>query len=269
MRPHLREAEAGVADPAPAPGGVFAVDKPLGWTSHDAVAVARGVLGIKRVGHGGTLDPLATGVLPILAGAATRFVDRLHTARKVYAALILFGTETTTDDREGDARTAAPVPDLDEAALHAALAAFRGDVEQVPPARSALKVGGRRAYSLDRAGESVTLAPRTIRVDRLDIASWQPPALRVLIVCGSGTYVRALARDIGRHLGSAAHLGGLRRLAVGALDAGEARAVEELRSGGREAALSLLRPADDRLLRIPDRYDSEPAAKILGTWEVA
>lgn len=260
---------SGVADPAPAPGGVFALDKPLGWTSHDAVAVARGVLGIRRVGHGGTLDPLATGVLPILAGPATRFVDRLHTARKVYAALILFGTETTTDDREGDVRTTAPVPGSDDAVLDAALARFRGDVEQVPPARSALKVGGRRAYSLDRAGETVTLGSRTVRVDRLEIATWQPPELRVLIVCGSGTYVRALARDIGRDLGSAAHLGGLRRLAVGALDAGEARSVEELRSGGRDAALSLLRPADDRLLRIPEKYDSEPAATILGTWEVA
>jgi tRNA pseudouridine55 synthase len=142
-------------------------------------------------------------------------------------------------------------------------------VAQVPPARSALKVGGRRAYSLDRAGETVTLASRTVRVDRLEVATWQPPALRVLIVCGSGTYVRAIARDIGRSLGSAAHLGGLRRLAVGALDAGDASTVEELRSAGREAALSLLRPADDRLLAIPDRYTSEPAATILGTWEVA
>lgn len=250
------------------PGGVLALDKPLDWTSHDAVAVARGVLGIKRVGHGGTLDPLATGVLPILAGPATRYVERLHTARKVYAALILFGTETTTDDREGEIRTSAPVPDKDEAALDSALAPFRGDVAQVPPARSALKVGGRRAYSLDRAGEAVTLESRTVRIDRLEIATWQPPALRVLIVCGSGTYVRAIARDIGRYLGSAAHLGGLRRLAVGALDAGDAISIEELRSAGREAAIAHLRPADERLLEIPDRYTAEPAGEILGTWEV-
>jgi tRNA pseudouridine55 synthase len=266
---HLREAgSSGIAVPVTEPGGVLALDKPLGWTSHDAVAVARGVLGFRRVGHGGTLDPLASGVLPILAGPATRFVDRLHTARKVYAALILFGTETTTDDREGQVRSSAPVPQLDAEALDRALEPFRGDVAQVPPARSALKVGGRRAYSLDRAGETVNLSPRTVRVDRLEIATWQPPALRVLIVCGSGTYVRAIARDIGRSLGSAAHLGGLRRLAVGALDAGDASTVEELRSGGREAALSLLRPADDRLLAIPEGYTSEPAATILGTWEV-
>lgn len=252
-----------------APGGVFALDKPLGWTSHDAVAVARGVLGIRRVGHGGTLDPLASGVLPILAGPATRFVDRLHTAPKVYAALVLFGSETTTDDREGPVRSSAPAPELDEQVLDRALEAFRGEVEQVPPARSALKIGGRRAYSLDRAGETVTLASRTVRVDRLDIATWQPPALRILIVCGSGTYVRALARDMGRHLGSAAHLGSLRRLAVGALDAGDAVTVEELRSGGRAAALSRLLPADDGLLRIPERYLRDPAASILGNWEVA
>ncbi len=248
---------------------MFALDKPLGWTSHDAVAVARGVLGIRRVGHGGTLDPLASGVLPILAGPATRFVERLHTARKVYAALILFGTETTTDDREGDVRITGAVPQLDGEALDRALGPFRGDVEQVPPARSALKVGGRRAYSLDRAGETVTLSSRTVRVDRLEIATWQPPALRLLIVCGSGTYVRALARDIGRSLGSAAHLGGLRRLAVGALDAGDASTVEELRSAGREAAVALLRPADDRLLEIPERYMTDSATTILGTWGAA
>lgn len=257
-----------VSELAP-PAGILAVDKPLGWTSHDAVAVARGVLGIKRVGHGGTLDPYATGVLPILAGQATRFVERLHTARKVYAALMLFGTETTTDDREGDVRASGPVPDLGDAALDLALEAFRGDVAQVPPARSALKVEGRRAYAMDRAGETVTLASRTVRVDRLDVASWEPPALRVLIVCGSGTYVRALARDIGRSLGSAAHLGALRRLAVGALDAGEALTVEELRSAGRDAALAGLRPADDALLRIPERYLTEPAATIIQTWEGA
>ncbi|MGH2378189.1 MAG: tRNA pseudouridine(55) synthase TruB [Candidatus Limnocylindria bacterium] len=251
------------------PGGVLAIDKPLGWTSHDAVAVARKVLGMRRVGHGGTLDPLATGVLPILAGPATRFVDRLHTAAKVYAALVLFGSETTTDDREGEVRATAEPPDLRAADLDRSLAPFRGDLLQVPPGRSAVKVGGRRAYALHRAGEDFTLEARSVRVHRLEIASWQPPALRVLIVCGSGTYVRALARDIGRSLGSAAHLGGLRRLAVGALDAGEATTVEQLRAAGRDAAVALLRPADDRLLEIAGRYLSEPAASILGTWEVA
>lgn len=268
--PHVSQVPPEATGPnASVPGGVLALDKPLGWTSHDAVAVARGVLGIKRVGHGGTLDPYATGVLPILAGPATRFVERLHTARKVYAALVLFGTETTTDDREGETRTSRLVPALDRSALDLALEPFRGDVAQVPPARSALKVDGRRAYSLDRAGEAVTLASRTVRVDRLDIATWDPPALRVLIVCGSGTYVRALARDIGRSMGSAAHLGALRRLAVGALDAGEATTVDELRSSGRDVALARLRSADATLLRIPERYMSEPAATILGTWEVA
>ena len=250
------------------PGGVLAVDKPAGWTSFDVVAVVRRAVAVRRVGHGGTLDPLATGVLPILMGPATRFVDRLHSGAKVYAALVRFGTETTTDDAEGTVRVAAPPPDLDEAAIDRALLPFRGVIQQVPPARSALKVGGRRAYALDRAGEEVILGARPVRVDRLDVASWRSPSLRLLVVCGSGTYVRSLARDIGRALGSAAHLGGLRRLAVGALDAWEATTVEEVRTIGR-GLLDRLRPADDRLLALDARYLSEPAERILGPWEVA
>lgn len=248
---------------------MFAVDKPAGWTSHDVVAVVRRTVGVRRVGHGGTLDPLATGVLPILVGRATRFVERLHTGRKVYAALVRFGSETTTDDAEGEERAAAPVPDLDAAALDRALDRFRGDVVQVPPDRSAVKVGGRRAYSISRAGEEARPAPRTVRVDRLDMASWRPPALRLVIVCGSGTYVRSLARDLGRSLGSAAHLGALRRLAVGALGAGDAVGMEGVRADGAGGILARLRPADDRLLELDGRYMTVPAAELLAGWEVA
>lgn len=248
---------------------MFAVDKPVGWTSHDVVAVVRHAVGVRRVGHGGTLDPLATGVLPILVGRATRFVERLHSGRKVYAALVRFGTETTTDDAEGDERSSAHLPDLDVRALDRALDRFRGDVVQVPPERSSVKIGGRRAYAISRAGEEVRPPPRTVRIDRLEIASWRPPALRVVIVCGSGTYVRALARDLGRALGSSAHLGALRRLAVGALSADDAVGMDGVRSGGTEGILARLRPADDRLLDLDGRYMTAPAAELLAGWEAA
>lgn len=245
------------------------MDKPSGWTSHDVVAVARRALGVRRVGHGGTLDPLATGLLPLLVGSATRYSDRLHGAPKVYAALVRFGEETTTDDGEGALRRSGPIPALAPGDLDAALAPFRGDVEQVPPDFAAVKVAGRRAYRIARAGTEVRLASRTVRVERLDIASWEPPSLRLLIVCGSGTYVRAIARDVGRHLGSAAHLGALRRLAVGALEAATAEDIGRIRAESVETIVARLRPADDRLLELDDRYRAVPAQELLNGWEAA
>jgi tRNA pseudouridine55 synthase len=247
-----------------APNGVLPIDKPLGWTSFDVVAVARRSLGAKRVGHGGTLDPLATGVLPLLVGTATKFADRLHTASKVYAALVTFGRETATDDREGSTTREAAVPALTREALDALLDAFRGALAQVPPAYAAVKVDGRRAYARARSGETVELAARTITVERLAIASWEPPALRLLVVCSTGTYIRSLARDIGRAADSAAHLGGLCRLAVGALTLDDAQSVEALR-GTRDATRLL--DADDRILPLADRFREAPAAELLATWE--
>jgi tRNA pseudouridine55 synthase len=246
-----------------APEGVLPVDKPLGWTSFDVVAVARGALGAKRVGHGGTLDPLATGVLPLLIGPATKFAERLHTAPKVYAALVLFGSETTTDDREGRVAREAGVPGLSGIALDAAIAPFRGSIEQIPPAFAAVKVAGRRAYARARRGETMELSARTVTIERLTIADWEPPALRLLVVCSSGTYIRSLARDIGRAVGSAAHLGGLRRLAVGALTVDDACTLEALRGMPDAAAF---RAADDRILPLADRYREAPAAELLSSW---
>ena len=248
---------------------MIAIDKPLGWTSHDVVAAMRGVLGVRRIGHGGTLDPYATGVLPILVGTATKFVDRLHEAPKVYAALIRFGTETTTDDREGTVRRDAPVPAIDAAAVDDALAPFRGEILQVPPERSAVKSGGRRAYAVARAGGTPLLGPRNVRIDRSSIATWRPPVLRLVIVCSSGTYIRSLARDIGRALLSAAHLGALRRLAVGALRVDDAADIGRLRAAGAAEATALLRPADDRLLALDERYFRAPADELLDGWEAA
>jgi len=248
---------------------VLAVDKPAEWTSHDVVAVMRGVLGTKRIGHGGTLDPLATGVLPILVGPATKWVGRLHSASKVYAAAMRFGSETTTDDREGPVRREAPVPAAGVDDLEGTLDAFRGEIAQVPPDRSAVKVEGRRAYAIARGGADVRLEPRSVRIERLAVATWSPPVLRLLVVCGSGTYIRSLARDIGRALGSAAHLGALRRLAVGALNVAEAADVGRLRAATAAEAGALLRPADDRLLALDDRFRTAPAAELLRGWEAA
>jgi len=245
------------------PDGVLPVDKPLGWTSFDVVAVARRSLGAKRVGHGGTLDPLATGLLPLLVGPATKFADRLHTASKVYAALVTFGSETTTDDREGAVTRGAAPPDLTLEELDLALAPFRGEFAQVPPAFAAVKVDGERAYALARRGVTVELSARTVFVERLAIASWDAPGLRLLVVCSTGTYIRSLARDIGRAAGSAAHLGGLRRLAVGALTVEDAIGIEGLRGGTGPA---LLRPADDRILALADRFREAPAAELLSSW---
>lgn len=238
------------------------IDKPAGWTSHDVVAVARGILGQRRIGHGGTLDPLATGVLPLLVGPATRFVERLHTASKVYAARVRFGHETTTDDREGTPTRTAPPPGHER--VVGALAAFRGTLQQTPPAYAAVKVGGRRAYARARAGETVELAAREVQVHRIDVARWSADdEVALLVVCSSGTYVRAIARDLGRAVGSAAHMSGLRRLAVGALDIRDALSVEALRAGGRDAAVERLRPADDLLLPIHERYLREACPLLI------
>ncbi len=245
---------------------MLAIDKPEGWTSHDIVAVVRGVLGTKRVGHGGTLDPQATGLLPVLVGTATKFADRIHEATKVYDALVRFGAETATDDREGAVTREADVPSLAAGAIEPALEALRGVIMQVPPQYAALKIGGRTAYSRARGGETVALAARTVQVFRLDMIDISPPDLRLLVVCSSGTYVRSIARDLGRALGSAAHLAALRRLAVGALEARDALTPDHLRARGRAAA-ALLRPANEDLLTLDPRFLHVSAATIFAAGE--
>ncbi len=247
--------------------GILIVNKPVGWTSHDIVAVCRRQAGRARTGHGGTLDPLASGVLPILFGSATKFVERLHTASKVYGADILFGSETATDDREGAVLRHAPVPTLTPDDLEAALDAFRGEISQVPPDHSAVKVGGRTAYARARAGEQLSLASRQVRIERFDPALWYPPSLRCVIVCSSGTYIRSLARDLGRALGTAAHLAGLVRLAVGALELDSATSMDAIRDASVDELASRLVPADDAVLSLAGRFVSTPADRLLAAWE--
>jgi len=214
------------------------------------------------VGHGGTLDPLATGLLALLVGETTRATERLHTAPKVYDALVRFGTETATDDREGGTTRSAALP-ASASRIEAALAPLRGAILQVPPAYAAVKIDGRRAYSLARSGETVSLAAREVQVHRLEMTEWNPPDARLLIVCGSGTYVRSIARDLGRALGSAAHLAVLRRLAIGALDVADAIGIEALRAAGHDAAVARLRVMNDETLVLPRRYLDEAAGKIV------
>jgi tRNA pseudouridine55 synthase len=225
------------------------------------------VLGTKRVGHGGTLDPQATGLLPVLVGTATKFADRIHEATKVYDAVVRFGVETATDDREGAVTRESDIPALAASTLEPALAALRGVITQVPPQYAALKVSGRPAYARARRGETVALAARSVQVFRLDVIEIAPPDLRLLVVCSSGTYIRAMARDLGRSLGSAAHLARLRRLAVGALEVRDALAPDELRARGREAVS--LRPANDDLLTLDPRFLEQSAGTIVGAGESA
>jgi len=223
----------------------------------------RGILHVKRVGHGGTLDPLASGLLPVLVGAATKFAERFHEAIKVYDARVRFGGETTTDDREGPVSRTADVPPFDRAAMETALDSLRGAILQVPPSFAALKVAGRPAYARARAGEQVVLAARRVQVHRLEVIATDPPDVRLLVVCSSGTYVRAIARDLGRALGSAAFLEGLRRLAVGALDVSNAIPASEMRARGAVALTESLRPTSDDLLAVDPRFLERPATIVV------
>ena len=200
----------------PGPTGLCVVDKPAGWTSHDVVAKARGMLGTRKVGHAGTLDPLATGVLVLGVGRATRLLTFLTGASKTYEATISFGTETDSLDADGEVTATHAMDGLDPAAVRAAAASLTGDLMQVPPMVSAIKVDGRRLHQLAREGKEVERAPRPVTVSRFDVAPTDDPMVWTAVVdCSSGTYVRVLAADLGHAVGGGAHLAALRRTAVG------------------------------------------------------
>lgn len=182
------------------------------------VAKVRRLTGQRKAGHAGTLDPAATGVLPVALGRATRLVEYLADARKAYDATVRLGVTTTTLDAEGEIVEERPADHLDRAAIDAALDQFRGKIEQRPPMYSALKVGGRRLYDLARRGETVERATREVEVYRLDVLGYQAPDLALAVECSKGTYIRSLADDLGRALGVGAHLAVLRRTRVGPFD---------------------------------------------------
>ena len=209
--------------------GVAVVDKPAGWTSHDVVARCRKVFGQKRVGHAGTLDPGATGVLVVGLGTATRLLRFVTDLPKSYVGEVVLGVATTTLDDEGEETGRWDMAGVDLAAAEAAATRFVGDIVQVPPMVSAVKVGGRRLHDLARAGVEVDRAPRPVTVHRFDVApTGEAGVLAVAVECSSGTYVRTLAADLGAALGGGAHLRRLRRTAVGPFSVDEAVPLDAL-----------------------------------------
>ena len=206
--------------------GLLLVDKPAGMTSHDVVALARRTIGVKRIGHAGTLDPFATGLLVLLTGRATRLLPYLDGEPKVYDATIRFGHETDTDDVTGTTTTSASLPL--RAAVEQAMAQLTGEVQQMPPAYSAKQVNGQRAYDAARAGAPLDLKPVPVAVHEWSVVERGADQLRVRITCSGGTYIRALARDLGRLSSSAAHLSALRRVASGPFSVEAARPLAAL-----------------------------------------
>lgn len=210
--------------------GFLNLNKPTGLTSHDCVARVRRLLRLSRVGHGGTLDPAASGVLPIALGRATRLLQFLC-QDKAYRATIQFGISTTTDDLEGEIIASQPVPGLSLEQVMPVLKQFQGKIVQVPPKYSAIQVQGRRLYDLARAGEHVEVPARTVEVFKIEILAWRPgdfPQLDVEIACGAGTYIRAIARDLGAALKTGATLAALRRTQSGGFDLADSLSLDEL-----------------------------------------
>jgi tRNA pseudouridine55 synthase len=222
--------------------GLLVVDKPAGWTSHDVIAKLRRLSGQRRIGHAGTLDPAATGVLVLGLGQATRLLEYLSNADKVYRSEFLLGVATDTDDADGQVIGVADTAWLTAEQVRSALAGFVGQIEQTPPQVSAVHVGGQRAYAAVRAGRAVAIPPRTVTIHAIEVEAIALPRLTVVVHCGSGVYIRSLARDLGARLGVGGHVARLRRLAVGGLRIETAVTLEEVAAaaaGGRLGELVL------------------------------
>ncbi len=256
------------------PDGILLVDKPQGISSHRVVSIARRRLGLKKIGHAGTLDPMATGLLLLGVGASTRLLTHLVGLGKTYTATIRLGVSTDSDDADGTPTAAVGVADADvsEGTVERAVAAQRGQIDQVPSTVSAIKVDGRRAYDLARKGETVELRSRSVTVSRFDVTARTEHTvtvdgadvavvdLDVVVTCSSGTYVRALARDVGAALGTGAHLTALRRTAVGPFDVADAVDVE---SEAVDVRAALARPVDVARRLFPTVALDAAAAKDL------
>lgn len=261
--------------------GVLVVDKPVGLTSHDVVQIIRRGTGIRRAGHTGTLDPRASGVLVILIGPAVRLSEYVSASDKRYQATVHLGSSTDTYDSEGVVvgMSDVPVDEIDEDQFTEVLEHFIGEIEQVPPPYSAVKVQGRKAYEIAREGEEIDLSPRIINVYSLDVLEWAPPEVVIDVYCSSGTYVRSLANDLGKELGTGAHLVGLRRTKSGRFtlrDAVPLRRLQESFDAGNwyryliPAAEALadwpmleLEAEQVELIRHGHRIPAEPGAKGL------
>jgi len=257
-------------DDGPRIDGILVVSKPAGPTSHDIIDTVRRLTGVRRVGHGGTLDPFAMGVLPVFIGRATRMVDYHRGDAKAYRASVVFGASSTTDDIDG-VMTPGEGPVPDRAAVEAALSRFEGQIEQVPPDHSAVHVGGKRAYELARGGQKPELQARSVTIHSLDLTGWdtadaEKPMAELEVRCSAGTYVRSLARDLGAKLGCGAYLGALTRTASGPFAIDAAHALEHVRAELAAGNLESLLLSPDAglehipMVRIPDR-DREAIAR--------
>jgi tRNA pseudouridine55 synthase len=251
--------------------GILIVAKPSGPTSHDVVGLVRRLSSTRRVGHGGTLDPFAAGVLPVFLGRATRLVEYHLSGTKRYRATICFGETSTTDDIDGE-RTPVEGPAVSREAVEAALAGFTGPIRQVPPQFSAVQVEGRRAYQMARRGETVELAPRDVVIHEATLLEWDDsdPARPIAVVdvaCSAGTYIRALARDLGERLGSGAYLGALVRTASGGFRLEDAVSFDSLREHAADGPAGIervLRPIDAGLEDLPHATITQDEVRRLG-----
>ncbi|WP_369928195.1 tRNA pseudouridine(55) synthase TruB [Xanthomonas sp. NCPPB 2632] len=247
--------------------GILLLDKPLGLSSNQALQAARRLVGAAKGGHTGSLDPLATGLLPLCFGEATKIAGWLLGSRKAYEAEVRLGATTTTADLEGDIVETRPVPPLDDATIEAALAPLRGHIVQVPPAYSAIKQDGVPLYVRARRGEAVDVPAREVDVYRLEVIERQGDTVRLHVECGSGTYVRSLAVDFGAHLGCGAHLTGLRRLWVEPFMAPAMVTLDQLRDAvetGPDPLEALILPVAAGLSHIP-RVELDPEqTRVLG-----
>jgi tRNA pseudouridine55 synthase len=256
----------------PVGDGLLVVDKPAGWTSHDVVGRARRLCGTRRVGHAGTLDPMATGVLVLGVNKATRLLTFLVGCDKTYTATIRLGQSSITDDAEGEVTASTPADGVTAGALRRAVLALTGDIDQVPSAVSAIKVNGERSYARVRAGEDVELPARPVTVHRFEVLATrraEADGLPVLDVdveveVSSGTYVRALARDLGAALGVGGHLTALRRTRVGSFTLEQAHTLEQLAAASERDEVPLLPIADAARSGFTSRELTEPEARAVG-----
>lgn len=242
--------------------GFLNLNKPQHFTSHDCVAKLRKILNTKKIGHCGTLDPLATGVLPIAVGKATRLLQFLPT-EKAYKATVKFGIVTTTDDLEGEIIKQAEVDDLSLETINNILPEFIGEIEQIPPAYSALKQGGKKLYDLARKGAVINIPKRLVMIHQIDVLNWRNgsyPELDLYIVCGGGTYIRAIARDLGEKLGTGAVLANLQRTLSCGLELENSLIFDDIIEQKKEDKLSLIK-LDYPLQHLPKIYLNQEESK--------
>lgn len=247
----------------PESSGILLIDKPKGLTSNAALGRAKRVLGIKKAGHTGTLDPMATGLLALCFNEATKVSGFLLDADKAYIAEATLGVTTDSEDAEGEVIERHPVPTLEEADIEQVLARFRGSIEQVPPMYSALKHKGERLYDMARRGETIERPARAITIHELTLLGYESPKLHLAVQCSKGSYIRSLVRDIGQALGCGAHLSALRRTYSAPFRLADAVSLDTLDGLDPEQARALLQPADTALAHLPEiRLEPQQAVRL-------